>query len=311
MPVKAFSPGTCYVLLNARGGTAMDLSGADNTSIIGYPMHGGANQQWDFIPCGLGYAIRCVRPSKDGNALYLTVDCGGVRDRAPIVAGVYPVAWTVEQTEQGIIISWPNSKYVFDLANWGDKAACTKIQLMPLIPGELCQLWHLDARGPAPDAYDATAAAVSSTCSFTPGTYHVLLNAHCGTAMDMSGTDDTSITGYPMHGGDNQQWEFIRCGLGHAIRCVRPSQDGNACYLTVESGGAGDCAPVVASAHPVAWNVEQTEEGTRISWPNSQYVFHLANEGDQAACKKLQLMPLIPGELCQLWRTTQVTTACK
>ncbi|KAM5545830.1 hypothetical protein V8D89_000868 [Ganoderma adspersum] len=142
-----WTPGT-YVLLNARGGTAMDLHGGDNTSVIGYPMHGSQNQQWEFIPSGHGYVIRCVRPSKAGHALYLTVE-DGVRNNAPVVASAYPVAWNVEQTEEGIIISWPNSNFVFDLADWGDNAPGTKIQLMPLLPGELCQLWHYTRCAPA------------------------------------------------------------------------------------------------------------------------------------------------------------------
>ena len=95
-----WAPGT-YVLLNARGGTAMDLHGGDDTNVIGYPMHGNQNQQWEFIPSGHGYVIRCVRSSKAGHALYLTVE-GGVRDNAPVVASAYPVAWNVEQTEDGI-----------------------------------------------------------------------------------------------------------------------------------------------------------------------------------------------------------------
>ncbi|PIL34541.1 hypothetical protein GSI_03319 [Ganoderma sinense ZZ0214-1] len=142
-----WAPGT-YVLLNARGGTAMDLHGADDTNVIGFPMHGNQNQQWEFIPSGHGYVIRCVRPSKAGHALYLTVE-GGVREHAPVVASAYPVAWSVEQTEEGIRISWPNSNFVFDLADWGDSAPGTKIQLMPLIPGELCQLWHYTRCAPA------------------------------------------------------------------------------------------------------------------------------------------------------------------
>ncbi|KAI1793770.1 hypothetical protein LXA43DRAFT_205483 [Ganoderma leucocontextum] len=134
----AFAPGTYYFLSNARGGTVMDLSGADSTSIIGYPKHGGPNQQWEFIPCGHGCFIRGAPPY---SGLYLALDCGGARDGAPVVASEHPVAWDVEKTDAGIIISWPNSQFVFDLANWGDKAPCTKIQLKSLIPGELCQLW--------------------------------------------------------------------------------------------------------------------------------------------------------------------------
>ncbi|KAI0697195.1 ricin B lectin domain-containing protein [Cerioporus squamosus] len=134
-----WAPGT-YVLLNARGGTAVDLSGADNKTIIGYPMHGGPNQQWEFIPTGHGYIIRCVRRSSEGHSLYLTTD-GSVKHGATIVASPYPVAWNVEPTEDGIRISWPNSEFSFDLADWGNSAAGTKIQLAHRRE-EPCQLWH-------------------------------------------------------------------------------------------------------------------------------------------------------------------------
>lgn len=43
-----WAPGT-YVLLNARSGTAVDMSGMDNKTLIGYPMHGGPNQQVRII----------------------------------------------------------------------------------------------------------------------------------------------------------------------------------------------------------------------------------------------------------------------
>lgn len=41
---RKWAPGV-YSLANARGGTVMDLSGADNKSVIGYPAHDGKNQQ--------------------------------------------------------------------------------------------------------------------------------------------------------------------------------------------------------------------------------------------------------------------------
>lgn len=34
-----------YSLVNAQSGTVMDLSGADNQSVIGFPLHKGTNQQ--------------------------------------------------------------------------------------------------------------------------------------------------------------------------------------------------------------------------------------------------------------------------
>ncbi|KAH9895716.1 hypothetical protein C8Q73DRAFT_633227, partial [Cubamyces lactineus] len=124
------------------------MSGMDNKTLIGYPMHGGPNQQWEFIPSGRGYIIRCVRRSKEGHPLYLTTETG-LHDNAAIVASPYPVTWEVEQTDEGIRISWPNTDFVFDLADWGSKAAGTKIQLMRLKPGEHCQLWHYTRCAPA------------------------------------------------------------------------------------------------------------------------------------------------------------------
>ena len=42
--------GRAYALINYKGGTAADLSGGDNTSIIGYDYHGGENQQVRLPP---------------------------------------------------------------------------------------------------------------------------------------------------------------------------------------------------------------------------------------------------------------------
>lgn len=38
------NPGT-YKVVNVKGGTALDLSGGDNRSIIGFNVHGQGNQQ--------------------------------------------------------------------------------------------------------------------------------------------------------------------------------------------------------------------------------------------------------------------------
>ena len=127
----------------------------------------------------------------------------------------------------------------------------------------------LSARGPAPEVcHDATSVTVSSASSvetFTTGTFHVVLNAHGGTAVDMSGAVNTTVIGSAMHGGDSQQWEFTKFGLGYSIRCAGASAEGHALYLAVDGGEPRDCAPVVAGTHPVAWNVEQVEAGIRCA----------------------------------------------
>ncbi|OJT10621.1 hypothetical protein TRAPUB_12869 [Trametes pubescens] len=162
-----WTPGT-YVLLNARSGTAVDMSGADNKTLIGYPMHGGPNQQWEFIPSGHGYVIRCVRRSKEGHPLYLTTEAG-LRENAAIVASPYPVSWNVEHTDEGIRISWPNTDFVFDLAEWGSNTPGTRIQLVRLKPGEPCQLWHYTRCAPA-DEHDKEVEVRSARAVSPPAT---------------------------------------------------------------------------------------------------------------------------------------------
>lgn len=45
----SWKPGV-YSLVNAKSGTSVDLSGGDGKSIIGFPSHGGKNQQVSFLP---------------------------------------------------------------------------------------------------------------------------------------------------------------------------------------------------------------------------------------------------------------------
>ncbi len=42
--VSPWAPGT-YTLMNARGRLFLDLSGDNVRSVIGFPLHGGTNQQ--------------------------------------------------------------------------------------------------------------------------------------------------------------------------------------------------------------------------------------------------------------------------
>ncbi|OBZ72955.1 hypothetical protein A0H81_06821 [Grifola frondosa] len=126
-------PGT-YVLINARSGTALDLQIGDQRSLIGFPMHGGPNQQWEFVPSGQGYMIRSALSVSRAEGLYLTVE-DGIRDHAAVVASAFPVSWNVNQNEEGIIISWPNTDFVFGLADMGSSTPGTEVQLVKAKPG--------------------------------------------------------------------------------------------------------------------------------------------------------------------------------
>lgn len=99
--LPTWPPGT-YSLVNARTNTAADLSGGDYKSIIGYSLHGGENQQWEFLPSGNGYAIRCIRtPHHIGQPIYMAVE-GEVKEKALVVAITQRTEWTVEQTHEGL-----------------------------------------------------------------------------------------------------------------------------------------------------------------------------------------------------------------
>ncbi|KAH9840164.1 uncharacterized protein C8Q71DRAFT_746087 [Rhodofomes roseus] len=170
-------PGT-HVLLNARSGTALDLCGADQRNLIGFPVNMGPNQQWEFIPSGKGYMIRSACPSSCG--LYLTVE--ELREGAPIVASSYPVSWNVdfaEKVEDAIRISWPNTNFVIDLADWGNATPGTKVELMHAKPGELCQLWRFTRCALAKEqeekiARTATKPVIAETIIVSEGKEHII-----------------------------------------------------------------------------------------------------------------------------------------
>jgi len=172
----AWTPGT-HVLLNARSGTALDLSGADQRTLIGFPAHMGQNQQWEFIPSGRGYTIRSACPSSCG--LYLSVE--SLCDNAPIVASPFPVSWNVrfDEKEDGAMrIYWPNTDFVIDLADWGSPTPGTKVQLMREKPGESCQLWRYTRCAPAEDqeekvAQSASRPMISETVIVSEGKDHI------------------------------------------------------------------------------------------------------------------------------------------
>ncbi|PCH34833.1 carbohydrate-binding module family 13 protein [Wolfiporia cocos MD-104 SS10] len=143
-----WTPGT-YVLLNARGGTALDLSGADQRTLIGFPAHMGQNQQWEFLPSGRGYTIRSACHSLCG--LYLSVE--QVCDDAQVIASPFPASWNVQLDEKdgSMRISWPNTDFVIDLADGGSATPGTKVQLTRAKSGELCQSWKFTRCEPARD----------------------------------------------------------------------------------------------------------------------------------------------------------------
>ncbi|KAL1741635.1 hypothetical protein HDZ31DRAFT_45011 [Schizophyllum fasciatum] len=116
-------PGT-YTIRSDEIGQALDLSGADNRTCIGYTEHGGENQRWIIERLGAGYTIQNAR-----SQTYMTVDAS-IANGTSIVGSAYPVSWDIQRGAAGYLIGWPNSRYFLDLDYHGDpNPHAAKLQL--------------------------------------------------------------------------------------------------------------------------------------------------------------------------------------
>ncbi|KAH9058120.1 hypothetical protein EDB87DRAFT_953047 [Lactarius vividus] len=95
---RKLEPGV-YTVTDVRWGMALDLSGADNRSVIAFGPHGWENQQWEFQSCGSGFIIKSVSAG-----LFLALeDLQGLhRDGSTeVVAGQFPMCWDMEIMDNG------------------------------------------------------------------------------------------------------------------------------------------------------------------------------------------------------------------
>ncbi|KAF8879571.1 ricin B lectin domain-containing protein [Infundibulicybe gibba] len=155
---RSFTPGV-YKVVNFVSGTAMDLSGADAKTIIGWDDHGGLNQQWEFTPLGAGFSI-CSKFCGQ----YLTVD-GGINQGVAVIGSSYPVSWALEPDdfdEHIWRITWPNTPFLVDLANHGSKELGTLVQLRDRYPFESSYLWRLAKCPPSASEQGEDALVIAS-----------------------------------------------------------------------------------------------------------------------------------------------------
>ncbi|RDB22017.1 hypothetical protein Hypma_010816 [Hypsizygus marmoreus] len=93
MSTELVQSGFTYKITNAKSGTVVDLSGQDNRSIIGFPSHGGTNQQWALEWTNIGWTFRSV-----ATGLYLSID-GSPADGTRLVAVTTPFGWHIWHDE--------------------------------------------------------------------------------------------------------------------------------------------------------------------------------------------------------------------
>ncbi|PPQ72685.1 hypothetical protein CVT24_012663 [Panaeolus cyanescens] len=237
---------TKYFIRNVKGGTVIDLSGADNESIIGYPLNGGSNQKWETEQVDGGWYIR---NHKDGRFLALN---GTPRDGLSVVVRDEPFLWHIwgdEEVENGVRICVPDTRMNIDLTDYGSEKPGTPIAIWGR--------WNANNQS---------------------GNKYFIRNVKGGTVVDLSGEDNQSIIGYPRNDGENQQWEVEEVDGGWYIKNV---QDGR--YLALPEEPRDDLT-VVVSEEPYIWHLwgdEEIEGGVRICVPNTQQNLDLTNYGSE------------------------------
>ncbi|KAF7760721.1 hypothetical protein Agabi119p4_10130 [Agaricus bisporus var. burnettii] len=132
--------GQSYRITNVKAGNALDLSGVDDRSIIGYPYHGGMNQQWTFTWEGDAWSIRSVSSSK-----YLGID-GNPNNGTKLVADTQMFKWHIwrdAMDENNFRIFVPNTHQNVDLSNHGDPTPGNPIIIWSTWSG-VHQTWKIE-----------------------------------------------------------------------------------------------------------------------------------------------------------------------
>ncbi|KAG1884053.1 carbohydrate-binding module family 13 protein [Suillus subluteus] len=118
-----------YSLKNCQGGTAIDLSGKDNHSIIGVCPHNGSRQAWIFQQDG-DQDEWFIKSSYSGK--YLGIE-GNPQNGTAVVVVSNPFKWDVKDSDvksaKGIRILVHGTSFSLDLSDYGNSANYTKIQL--------------------------------------------------------------------------------------------------------------------------------------------------------------------------------------
>jgi len=125
--IMSIISGQTYSLINKKAHNAMDLSGGDNKSVIGYDFHGGDNQKWKLEQVGSQWALQNVAT---GN--YLTVEGDSVQDGTPLVVGGNKTVWDIwpDGGESKFYrISIPNTQLNIDLSDHGNPTPGTPVTL--------------------------------------------------------------------------------------------------------------------------------------------------------------------------------------
>ncbi|TFK38582.1 ricin B lectin domain-containing protein [Crucibulum laeve] len=137
-----------YRIINAKSrDTALDLSGDDDRSVIGWSKHDGDNQKWRLQQHGHHWAIQNVARNK-----FLVLD-GSYQDGAPIVAvDGWEFQWDIQAVEEDeniyrIVVPESAAQLNVDLSDNGNSDNGTPVQAWGQWPeGGEHQTWIFEER---------------------------------------------------------------------------------------------------------------------------------------------------------------------
>ncbi|EPS44447.1 hypothetical protein H072_1561 [Dactylellina haptotyla CBS 200.50] len=137
------------------------------------------------------------------------------------------------------------------------------------------------------------------------GKSYKFFNVKGGTAIDLSGTDNESITGWESHDGDNQKWVLEEAGDQWRIRNLATGR-----YLVPAEPfeNINDGTPVIGSDDPFDWDIkEQDDDVYRIYVPGFDRPINLdlSDYGNSNDGTRVELWGQWKGEN-QLWRLEEV-----
>ncbi|KAF8345076.1 carbohydrate-binding module family 13 protein [Amanita rubescens] len=106
--------------------------------------------------------------------------------------------------------------------------------------------------------------------------YHITNAKATGNAMDLSGTDQRHLIGWPSHEGDNQKWHIEKVGDHYTIRNVRYGK-----YIGLEAHPENNVS-AVAVEQDFKWNIVRDKEDPsvyRFFVPGTRFNLDLTNHG--------------------------------
>ncbi|KAF9445870.1 carbohydrate-binding module family 13 protein [Macrolepiota fuliginosa MF-IS2] len=143
MSLSEIRSGRRYKIINVKNTErALDLSSADNRSIIGYGFHGGDNQKWELQQDSRGWTLRNV-----STRLYVAAEGhegnnnNDYHDGTKAIGAQEPYKWHIwHESDNKLRICVPDVNRCLDLSNHGQGI---DIEIGPKWHGEN-QLWYFD-----------------------------------------------------------------------------------------------------------------------------------------------------------------------